>query len=529
MTTTQDCILAIDLGTSGPKSALVDTAGVVLDHAFAPTPVHHIPGGGAEQDPEDWWRAIKKTVHRLLKGGTVAADRIKGIVCTSQWSGTVAIDRDGRPLHRAIIWMDTRGAPYADRLTRGRINVAGYSVAKAIPWIRLAGGLPSKSGKDPIAHIHYIKNRLPEVYEKTFKFLEPKDYLNFRLTGLAAASYDSIALHWVTDNRDLENVRYDCRLLRLAGIEVDRFPVLKRAVDILGPLKADVAEELGLSKEIPVVMGTPDVQSAAIGSGAVDDYDGHLYLGTSSWLTCHVPFKKIDAFRYMASLPSAIPDRYLVANEQEAAGACVQFLRDNLFFPDDELKPDRTPEDVLPLFNRLASQVPPGSDRLIFTPWIVGERTPIDDPTVRGAFFNITMRTTRSHMVRSVFEGVALNSRWLLEAVEGFVKRPFEHLHVIGGGATSDLWCQIHADVLDRPMKQLEDPILANVRGAALLGLVALGYTGFDRVERKVKMKKVYEPVAANRALYDELFEEYVGLYRQNRKTYSRLNRSLEA
>lgn len=196
----------------------------------------------------------------------------------------------------------------------------GYDVFKLKRWLQLTGGIPSHSGKDPIAHILFLKNERPNIYSQTYKFLEPKDYINLKFTGKFAASYDSIALHWLTDNRDLSRVDYNERLLRMAGVERDKFPDLRRAVDILGSVRGEVAHELGLREDVQVVMGTPDVQAAAIGSGAVRDFEGHLYIGTSSWLTCHVPYKKTDIFHNMATLPSAIPERYFIANEQEQRG-----------------------------------------------------------------------------------------------------------------------------------------------------------------------------------------------------------------
>ena len=170
-------------------------------------------------------------------------------------------------------------------------------------------------------------------------------------------------------------------------------------------------------------MGTPDVQSAAIGSGAVKDYEGHIYIGTSSWLTCHVPFKKTDILHNMASLPSALPGKYFVANATETAGACINWLRDNLLFPDDALRDGPAPSDFYARLNAVAAEAPPGSDKVIFTPWLIGERSPVADATLRGAFFNQSLSTTRAHLCRAVMEGVAYNSRWLLQYVEKFIGR----------------------------------------------------------------------------------------------------------
>lgn len=518
-------ILAIDLGTSGPKVGVFSAEGQTVAYEFEPTRLSLLPNGGAEQDPDDWWNAIKQATRRLLAQGNVPREKIVALCCTTQWSGTVALDKEGRHLMNAIIWMDSRGAKYADEITGGLIGIEGYGIGKLLTWIRLTGGAPTHSGKDSISHILYIKNELPEIYKATYKFLEPKDYLNLRLTGKFAASFDSIAVHWLTDNRNIAKIDYDAGLLKMSGVERDKLPSLKRAVDTLGPIKPEIATELGLNENVLVVMGTPDVHSAAIGSGAVRDYETHLYLGTSSWLACHVPFKKTDLFHNMASLPAAIPGKYLLSNEQESAGECLNYLRDNLLYPDDELRKEASPSDVLSTLDKIAARVPAGSEKLIFLPWLNGERTPVDNSLLRGGFFNMSLKTSRPHMVRAVYEGVAFNSRWLLQYVEQFTQRRCEAINVIGGGAKADVWCQIHADVMDRSIRQVKNPIQANMRGAAFLAALALGYLTVDDIPSRVEIAKTYQPNPDNRKIYDELFAEFVNIYKSNQKIFARLNR----
>jgi xylulokinase len=516
-TSTSLYTLAIDLGTSGPKVGLVSVEGRVLAHEFEETRVHLLANGGAEQDPDDWWQAIVQATQRLFARGLVDAEQVIAICCTAQWSGTVAVDAAGKPLHWAIIWMDSRGERYIRQATGGPLAIQGYAVHKLWRWLRLTGGIPGRAGKDAIAHILYLKHAQPEIYRRTYKFLEPKDYLNLRLTGCFASSVDAIALHWVTDNRKIDQIDYSERLLQFTGVEREKLPDLKRAVDVLAPLRADVAAELGLPAGLPVVVGTPDMQSAALGGGSIQDFSGHLYLGTSSWIICHVPYKKTDLLHNMASLPSAIPGRYFLANSQESAGACLTFLRDRILG-------DAAQSDAFSAYSERAAQIPAGSDRLIFTPWLYGERTPVEDHTVRGGFHNLSLNITQDHLIRAVLEGVAYNSRWLLTAVERFIKRPMDHLNMVGGGAQSALWCQIHADVLDRPIHQVKDPICANLRGAGLLAAVALGHQLFEGLTGQVEISQVYQPNPAHRPIYDELYNEFRHLYRQNQAIYARLN-----
>ena len=167
-----------------------------------------------------------------------------------------------------------------------------------------------------------------------------------------------------------------------------------------------------------------------------------------------------------------------------------------------------------------------GSGKLIFTPWLYGERTPVDDHFVRGGLHNLSLNTTREHLIRAVFEGVAYNGRWLLRYVEKFIGRKFDGLNMIGGGASSNIWCQIHADVLNRTIRQVEDPIQANIRGAAFLASAALGYLAYDDISDRVRIVNTYTPNPANRKIYDELFAEFVEIYKRDKKMYARLNRA---
>jgi xylulokinase len=517
-------ILAVDLGTSGPKVALVSTAGEVVGHEIETTEILLLPGGGVEQRPDDWWNAVSTAAKRLLARGLVPREAVVAVSCSAQWAGTVPLDRSGQPLMNAINWMDTRGGPHAERITGGIVKVAGYGVTRLPRWLRLTGGIPSRTGKDPVGHILYIKQANPEVYRQTYKFLEPVDFLNLRLTGLFAASYHSITVHWVTDNRDLSRVRYDDRLIERSGMDRDKLPDLKPTGAVLGEILPEVARELGLNEGVPVVMGTADTASAAVGSGAVRDFEPHLYIGTSSWVSCHVPFKKTDPVRGVASLPSGIPGRYLVATEQESAGICLTTLRDRWLCPDDELSTGPAPTDALQIFNQMAERIPPGSDGLIFTPWLNGERTPVDDRFVRGGFFNQSLDTTRAHLIRAVFEGVTYNTRWMHESVEAFLKRRQDPLRFVGGGALSDLWCQIHADVLDRQIHRVSDPINAGVRGAALLACLELGIIELDQIPKCVDVTDIFRPNPENRSVYDRLYREFRNIYQANRRIYERLN-----
>jgi xylulokinase len=320
-------------------------------------------------------------------------------------------------------------------------------------------------------------------------------------------------------------VVYSEKLLKMAGIERDKLPDLIQAMDILGPLKKEIADELGLKPGTPVIGGTPDVPSAGVGSGAVRDYEGHLYIGTSSWLSAHVPFKKTDIFHNFGSFPSPIPGRYLILCEQECAGKCLTWLRDNVLYHQDELMMEEKAPDIFKVLDKIVARVPAGANNVIFTPWLYGERSPVEDCHIRASLFNLSLENTRGDILRAVFEGVAFNTKWLLEPIEKFMGRSFQHINFIGGGANSDVWSQIIADVLDRKIRQVKDPIYSNARGAAFLASMALKYITVEDIPQYIKIKAEYTPNPSNRKIYDEVFAEFLNHYKTQKKACARLNK----
>ena len=518
-------VLAIDHGTSGVKSTIMSVYGELVDFEFQSTPVHFLPGGGAEQDPEEWWQALLGTCKKLVSRNPQLRNEIVAICVSSTFSSTVAVDKNGEHICPSLTWMDSRGASYIQKVMRGRVNLLGYGISNILRWVPKTGGAPSLSGKDDIAHILYWKYEMPEVYEKAYMFLESKDYLNLRLCGEFSASYDSIQLFWLTDIRDINNIHYDEALIKRIGIDRDKLPPLKPAVSILGQLKKSVAEEIGVSPEVKVITGSADLQSASVGSGAVRDFEPHIYIGTSSWILSHLPYKKTDVFHNIASLPSSIPGRYFSANEQDSAGGCLAFLADNILFQKPEFQKPK-PEQVYKIFDEVVEKTPAGSNGVIFTPWLNGERSPVDDHRLRGGFYNLSVDNTVGDLIRAVFEGVAFNSRWLFGYLEKFVGRRIPALNMIGGGAQSDVWCQIYADVLGREIRQVKDPLQSNARGACFIAGVALGYINFEQIPDLVKYKKIYQPNPKNQKLYDQLFKTYLEIYRRMRKIYHRLNKA---
>ncbi len=513
-------ILAVDLGTGGPKTGAVSLTGELLAVTHRRVATTFTEDGGAVQDPREWWEGIREGVAELLGRGVTAGAAV-GVGITGQWGSTVPVGKDGEAVGPCLLWSDTRGRALAAKRLGGPISIVGYSPGNLVRWIRLTGGAPSPGGADPLGHHLYLATREPDVYARVEALLEPLDYLGMRFTGRRAATQASMILSWLTDNRPGRAPGYQPDLVRRSGRELAKLPDLLPTGAKLGGLQTTVAAELGLPDALPVVAGIPDLHTGYIGSGAVAPYAGHITISTSSWIACEVPFKRTDVLHQVASVPGLRTGSYLVANNHETAGLCLQWLRDSIGAGDgDEASGDTGYQRL----TALASTAPAGSGGVLFTPWLNGERSPVDDRTLRAAFLNVSMTTERAHLVRAVLEGVAFNARWLLDAVERFIKRPMPVLRILGGGAISDLWCQIHADILDRRIERVAEPMYANLRGAALFAAMSLGKSDLAGAAATVRVDSTFDPDPRARAVYEPMYGEYRRLYHRLHGMYARLN-----
>lgn len=522
--TEEKLILAVDLGTSGMKVALISVSGRVLGWEAEPVRLILTQDGGAEQSPDEWWAAFLSAAGRLMEQNQDARLRVAAVCCSTQGEGTVAVDKEGNALGNAILWMDMRGAVNLKKQIGGLINIDGAGISNVLRFVRLTGGMPSMTGKDPAAHMLFIRDTMPEVYARTYKYLNVLDYMNLRLTGEFVASFDSIVTSWVTDNRNPDEIHYDDSLIRLLGIDRKKLPEIVKCTKVIGNLRSDVASALGLSADVKVVAGAIDNTAAAIGAGAVEDYALHLYIGTSSWMAAHVPFKKTDVASSMASIPCAVPGRYLLTALQATAGGNLTFLRDNIIYHKDELLQEADVPDIFKVLDKIADRVPAGSNGVMYTPWIWGERAPVDDKTLRAGLYNLSLNSTREDIIRAFLEGIAFNTRWLLTPVEKFMGRKVNSINIVGGGAQSDVWCQIFADVMNVEIKQVADPIYANARGAAWIAAVGLGEIQFSDIPALIQFNHTYQPQKHHHSIYDDRFEVFKLIYKQMKDIYRRLN-----
>ena len=506
-------LIGHDVGTGGSKSVLIDTRGNLLASSFEPYPISYPRPNWAEQSPDDFWRAVSISTRRLVEESRVAPDQVIGMGFAGQMTSLVPVSSAGTPTRSAISWTDSRADEQALRLMR---RLGGKRIV-----MRIAGTIIS--GKDVISKIAWIREQEPAVYRETHKFLDVTGYLVYRSTGNMVIDHTGAACTGLLNNktRDWSGI-----LARLLGIELEKLPLIKSSIEVAGSLTREAAEAMGLRPGIPVIAGMGDVPAAAAGSGALEHGDAHIYLGTSSWLCLSLSRPKHIGKRGIVSVASADPNGFIMIGESETAGACLNWFAQHFALP-DELESSQGGKDVFQALDELAEPVEPGARRLLFAPWLFGERAPVTDTTLRGAFFNLCLEHGREHLLRAIYEGVAYNLRWLVDAV-GKAGFPCQPVRAIGGGAKSDLWMQILADVIQRRVEAVENPQYAGAVGCALAVAVALhAYDDYKALKKVIQVRKAFEPQQTHLSEYDELYRTFRYLYPYFSRACHRLNRSI--
>jgi xylulokinase len=483
-----------DLGTSGNKTVLVDAAGALVASHVDRYPLRHPRPDRAEQDPEDWWRAVCVGSRAVTAG--VDPSRIAGVAFAGQMLALVPMDASGRPTRPAISWLDHRAEAEARRITR---RFGGRAVLQ-----RVAAGAPT--GKDLVAKVAWLRRHEPAVHRATAAYGDATSYLVARATGRLGLDPTAAGGTGLFGGRKRQ---WSPVLARLVGFPLGRMPPVRPGTDV-APLTAAAAAALGLPAGLPVATGLADIPAAALGSGAMRSGQGHVYLGTSAWVGVIVDRPRHVPAAGIASVPSPAPRGALLIAESETGGACRDWFADR----------------VAPLTDALAGAAPPGSDGLLFLPWLFGERAPIPDSRLRGGYAGLSMAHEQAHLARAVLEGVALNVREILQAIDRTVRRQ-PGLRAIGGGVQSELWLQILADVTGERITRTHHPRFAGAIGAALLAAVATGaFPDLEAAAAQVRVQGDTHPTPGSEAIYGPLHEAYRALVPAARRAGGILERS---
>ncbi len=506
----KDLLLAHDLGTTGNKATLFDTRGAIVASSFHSYETEYQHSGWAEQDPEDWWTAVKASTTRLIRESKVDAGRIAVISFSGQMMGCLLVDEKGNPLRRAIIWADQRSVAEARRLAER----VGEEKVYQITGHRIS---PTYSSEK----IAWVRGNDPEVFRKARKALHAKDFVRFRLTGKMATDYsDASSMNcW-----DIRKKAWSSEILKALEIPEELLPEARPSVEVAGEILPQVAAELGIPRGTPVAIGGGDGPCAAVGAGVVAEGDAYCYIGSSSWIAIATPGPVYDPARRTVNFYHLHPDMVTPTGTMQAAGASYQWAR-NTLCREEMSQAERQGTSPYELMNRLAEASQPGAGGLLYLPYLMGERSPHWNPDARGVFLGLAPSHSKADLLRAVLEGVCLNLRIIMEAftAQG-VQIPA--IRVIGGGARGRLWRQIMADVLGRPIQALALVEEATSFGAAVAGGVACGVFRSLQVARELsKVTETQEPRPELRDRYDQAYAVFQEAYQALVPIYSRMRR----
>jgi xylulokinase len=483
-------VLTIDLGTSGPKAAVVDAAGRVLGSGREPVTTRFGADGAAEQDPAEVWQATVRACRHALQA--VSDTVCDAVICSSQYSSVVAVDAAGAPTRPMLVWMDQRGSPRRLRA----LGAPRTNPLHVADWLRRNGLAPVDAGMT-LNHIRWVQYAEPDVYARTATFLEPMDFLTLRLSGRATANPCTALMYLLTDTRAGSPDRWDPTLVGRAGIDAAKLPELVPVGSDVGRVLPDVAEALGITPTARVLSGLNDTQSGALAAGAATGDRAAVSLGTTAVIAARCDRHRADPrTTIFASVnPCATPGAgYLMSAENGVAGGALEHFTRLLYDAPDYGALDA---DV--------AAAPPGAGGLLYLPWVRGALAPAADGKMRGGFVNLGLEHGRAHLARAVLEGIALNLARLRGPAERFAGRRFDEFSIYGGGAQSDRWCQITADVLGAPVHQLAQPGHANCVGLGLYAFARLGRCDPDEIGSRVPIRRVYEPDPTTAPVYAEL------------------------
>lgn len=526
-------VLTYDVGTTGCKTCIyrIGKSLTKVGAEIAEYPLYMTEDGGAEQKADEWWEALCLSTRRVLEKAALASEAIHGISFCCQMQGSIMVSKDGKALRNPMSYLDGRATKQIERyLHRGLFRIEKMNAPTLLKSLRITGGLAA-TPKDPLWKYHWVKENEPEIFEKTHKWLDVKDYLILRCTGEYGMTQDSAHITFLYDTRKGKE-GWHKGLCRTFDVDMDHLPKVVQATDCVGELTKKAAGELGLSPGTPVFGGGGDVTLTTIGSGCLDLNDTHIYVGTSGWVVSNVEKRYVDISNFMAAILGAIPDRYNFVAEQETSGACLQWVRDHLALDAIGVyMKDRKHETVCEelgelynLMNQAVAETEPGAGNLIFTPWLHGNRAPKEDARARGIFFNIGINTGKRRMIRAVLEGVAFHKRWMLEAMEKRIPKQ-EVVRFVGGGAKSSVWCQIMSDVTGRRIETVENPQDSGAAGAAVVCSVGLGVMpDFSSAKSLIRVEETYEPQTGTQKMYHRNFKVFKNLYSKNKKLFSALN-----
>ena len=524
-------VLAYDIGTTGVKTCLFKISREIelIDGAYGAYNLYILENGGAEQDAEEWWSTLCSTTKSLLQKTGINPAEIIGISFCSQMQGLVLVDRAGNALRRPMSYMDQRSGAVMKKYSGKGIKVAGLGLIKLLTCLIQTHAAPL-SVKDPLWKYLWVKDNEPEVFSKVYKWLDVKEYFICRATGEFVMTKDSA---WSTLIYNSNSYRWSKAICRMFKVNVNHLPRVIECYNIAGKLTEKAAAELGLKTGTEVYGGGGDATLIGLGAGCTNEGDTHIYSGTSGWVGTVTKKQVVDAVHSIAATMGVLKGRFNYFAEMETAGKCFEWVKEHLAL--DEIGIYLQKKDVAEsketeyesLYDYLSDtikKIPAGSNGVIFTPWLHGNRCPFEDSKASGIFFNINIGTGKTQMIRAVLEGICFHLRWMLETQDLKVKTS-DTIRFVGGGALSEVTCQILADITDRTIETVEHAQDVGAMGAAMLVGIGCGIIpSIDKVKNYVRVKKVFTPDFENKAAYDKNFKVFKEIYATNKKLFREIN-----
>lgn len=491
-------LIGIDVGTTGAKTILIDEEGKLLASDLEEYALHTPRPKWAEQDPEDWWQATIASIEAVLEESHVDSAEVKGLSLSGQMHGLVMLDKDHQVLRPAILWCDVRTTEQCQYITD---KLGKKQLVEIIGNQALEGFTAPK--------IIWVRDNEPEIYEKADKILLPKDYVRFKLTGQIATEISDAAGTILLDirKRNWSNVV-------MARLDIDQglLPPVYESIDVCGEITSETAKLTGLKAGTPVAGGGADNTCSAVGNGIVKIGRVSASIGTSGVVFAHTDEVKVDPKLRTHTFCHSVPNKWYVMGCMLSAGGAFRWYRDALGEMEIQ-QAQKENVDPYEILTAKAEEAPVGSEGLIFLPYLTGERTPHGDANAKAVFFGLTLRHGKSHIIRSVLEGVTYGMRDSLEIIRE-LDLPIDQVYATGGGARSQLWRQIQADIFNTELVTInitEGPAF----GAAILAGVASGvYNSIESAtDELIKIRSHTQPIAENVEIYNEYYQIYRDLY----------------
>ena len=493
-------ILAYDFGTSGVKSVLIDRSGNILGSCEKSYPLYTPQPLYVEQKAEDYWDAVCDVTRRIMEETQRDPDEIAGISFGVQAFNTIPVDADGNVLINVISWLDGRAIEEAAAIN----EFCGANLVRS---------------QDYQCRMMWVKNHLPDVYNKTCAFLDCDGYLQYKCTGVISVSkgHEGIYKYHPAIQEYLDAT------LAATGVDPDKIPPFVEPCKVFGYTDKRGAEDLHLREGIPVFGGMSDVPAAAAGCGGVKEGDAHLYLGTSGWLSVLVN-KPTETSEGSYLIPSIDPDLLIYGGYTNSCCKMLNWTIDRFYAKEHEEYGSK----VYDLINEDAGKISPGSDGLYATPWLFGEQFPVCDPNARAMFFNIREDHTRAHFINAVMESLCFSMKWQIELYSHDFGKTLDSVIVNGGGSLSNHWMQMMADITRLIVNVPENTLHSGALGAGVAAAIGLGWCNYDTVDSFIKVRKTFYPREEYRSLYEAKYETFKDLYVMSKEMFDKLNKNAE-